>query len=123
MNEKMTNAKDLRKILADNLNNCLNRYGKNRADVSRDLSIPEATVRSWFNGEKYPRIDKLQMLADYFHVYRSQLTDKHNASPKSKTLDLKEAIDNDELMSYGGKEISPLEKEMVKRILEERDHD
>lgn len=48
---------------------------KKQADVIRDLNIAEATFRSWYNGEKYPRIDSQQKLADYFNVPRSRLTE------------------------------------------------
>ena len=65
-----------KEILSNNLNDLINRKRKTQADVGRDLEIPEATIRSWFNGEKYPRIDKIQMLADYFNVPRSRITEE-----------------------------------------------
>jgi len=74
--KKMQTAKEQREILANNLNSLLHSKGKTQADVIRELGIAEATVRSWFNGEKYPRIDKLQLLADYFNVPRSRITEE-----------------------------------------------
>lgn len=65
-----------KEILSNNLNDLINKKRKSQADVGRDLEIPEATIRSWFNGEKYPRIDKIQMLADYFNVPRSRITEE-----------------------------------------------
>ena len=53
----------------------MDKKGKKQSDVIRELKIPEATFRSWYNGEKYPRIDKQQMLADYFNVPRLRLTE------------------------------------------------
>lgn len=58
---------------------------KKQADVSRELDIPEATLRSWYNGEKYPRVDKQQMLADYFNVTRSRLTEAPSTYAKRVT--------------------------------------
>lgn len=74
--KKLQTAKEQREILANNLNSLLHSKGKTQADVIRELGIAEATVRSWFNGEKYPRIDKLQLLADYFNVPRSRITEE-----------------------------------------------
>lgn len=74
--KKLVSAEDGRKILSENLNRLLKKSGKSQADVVRDLDIPEATLRSWFNGDKYPRIQNIQKLADYFNVKRSQITDE-----------------------------------------------
>lgn len=70
------NASKQKEIVAQNLNNLLDRYGKNVADVVRDLGLSDTTVRSWFKGTKYPRIDKVQLLADYFHVSRSDILEE-----------------------------------------------
>lgn len=74
--KKLQTASDQRKILAENLNDLLRIKGKTQADVIRETNLAEATVRSWFNGEKYPRLDKIQVLADYFNVPRSRITEE-----------------------------------------------
>ncbi|MCO7151713.1 XRE family transcriptional regulator [Vagococcus lutrae] len=73
--KKSETAKKQREILAKNLNSLLEKKRLSQADVIRALGLPEATVRSWFSGEKYPRLDKIQMLADYFNVPRSRITE------------------------------------------------
>lgn len=72
----INNAQKQKNILSNNLNELLNKKRKTQADVIRDLGLAEATVRSWFSGENYPRIDKIQMLADYFNVPRSRITEE-----------------------------------------------
>lgn len=74
--KKLTTAQKQRETLAENLNDLLNKKRKTQADVIRETGLAEATVRSWFNGEKYPRIEGLQILADYFNVPRSRLTEE-----------------------------------------------
>lgn len=75
-------AEQQRKIVSKNLNALLEKTNKKKADVANDFQkhgISETTVYSWFNGKKYPRIDKIQLLADYFGVLKSDITeDKHN---------------------------------------------
>lgn len=73
--KKLSSAESQRLILAKNLKNLLTLKNKTQANVIKELDLPEATVRSWFNGEKYPRLDKIQMLADYFNVPRSTITE------------------------------------------------
>lgn len=65
-----------RKILADNIQRLLDKNGKTQTDMARELGIPETTVSSWLNAKKYPRIDKVQLMADYFNVRRSEITEE-----------------------------------------------
>ena len=41
-----------------------------------DLKITSSTVSDWVNAKKYPRMDKVQMLADYLHIYKSDLIEE-----------------------------------------------
>lgn len=71
----MKTVEQQREILAQNIKKLLHRNGKSQADMARDLKLAETTVSSWINSERYPRLDKIQMMADYFNVRRSQLTE------------------------------------------------
>ncbi len=66
---------NVRQIFAKNLLDLMDEKNKKPVDVVRELKINESTFRSWYSGEKYPRVDKQQMLADYFNVTRSRLTE------------------------------------------------
>ena len=83
--EKKTTAQKQREILANNLADLLKMKRKTQADVIRDTGFAEATVRSWFNGEKYPRLEKLQALADYFNVPRSRITEEQTSGMQRVT--------------------------------------
>lgn len=74
--KKITTAQKQREILAKNLNDLLHMKRRTQADVIRETGLAEATVRSWFSGEKYPRLEGLQTLAEYFNVPRSRLTEE-----------------------------------------------
>lgn len=66
----------IKDIIARNINFQLKRKGVNQTDMARDLNIPEMTVSNWINAKTYPRQDKIQMMADYFDVKRSDLTEE-----------------------------------------------
>ena len=54
----------------------LERKGKTQNDVCRDLEVAVGTVSSWINGQKLPRVDVMQRLADYLGVRMSTLLEE-----------------------------------------------
>ena len=60
-------------VFAKNLNYYLNISGKERKQVCEDLNIKYSTFSEWVNANKYPRIDKIEALANYFGVMKSDL--------------------------------------------------
>lgn len=64
-----------KEIFAKNLKYYMTINNKNRNDVCRDLDIPYTTFAEWYNGNIYPRIDKIQMLANYFDIKKSDLVE------------------------------------------------
>lgn len=68
-----TNA---REVFIQNLKKVMKERNKTQKQISTDLGIPLSTVSSWVNGQSYPRIDKMQSLADYLNVSMKTLTDK-----------------------------------------------
>lgn len=61
------------KIIAKNLRNIMFDAEKSQADVSKDLKISKATVSSWMNGTRIPRMDKIDILCHYFNVSRQDI--------------------------------------------------
>ena len=66
-----------REVFARNFSYLLEKRGKSQIDVARDLDVATGTVSSWANGQKYPRIDKVQRLADYLGVRMSILVEEN----------------------------------------------
>ena len=60
---------------------------KTRNDICNDLNLPYTTFADWYNGKVYPRIDKIELLANYFNVKKSDLIeDKHQYSSNSAVV-------------------------------------
>ena len=53
----------------------MNKNGVSQADIVSKFDLTASTVSDWCNGKKYPRVDKVQLLADYFGVLKSDLTE------------------------------------------------
>lgn len=63
--------------------------GVNAAEVCNALGFKPNTFSNWINAKIYPRIDKIQMLAEYFGISKAALVeDAENItlSPKEELL-------------------------------------
>lgn len=72
---------DNKNIFAHNLKYFMEKQKKSRRDISNDLGISYYTVSDWVNGKKYPRMDKVEMLAKYFGVLKSDLIEDKTSIP------------------------------------------
>ena len=73
-------------IFSENLQRLMDERGKTRNDLSYETGIKYPTICEWLNKRKYPRIDKIQLLADYFNVGKTDLIDKRNSITPSKGI-------------------------------------
>lgn len=65
-----------KEIFAKNLNYYMNLNKKDRYDICTTLNFKYSTFSDWCNGKKYPRIDKIEMLANYFNIKKSDLIER-----------------------------------------------
>ena len=66
-------TKEYGKIISRNLRRIASDQNRTQADIARDLKINKATVSSWMNGTRVPRMDKIDLLAHYFNVNRNNI--------------------------------------------------
>lgn len=64
------------KIIANNLRRIMYENGKTQAEVSKALGISKATLSSWMNGTRIPRMPNIDLLCHYFNVSRSEIMEK-----------------------------------------------
>lgn len=72
-----------KQVLAENLRHYMDLHGKSRNDLCSALDLSYTTVADWVNGKKYPRIDKIELMANYFGIQKSDLIEskgKHSDS-------------------------------------------
>ena len=62
-----------KEIFAKNLAYYLERSGKDQKEVADILGVAPSTFNEWMKAKKYPRIDKIEMLANYFGILKSDL--------------------------------------------------
>jgi len=66
-------ALDAKELFSKNLRELMEASGKTQTDLVDAFNLTHSTVSNWVNGKKYPRADKIQMLAEYFCVPMSRL--------------------------------------------------
>ncbi len=71
-------AEELKRVFSRNLKNIMERCGKTQKDIVDNLNFRQATVSDWLNGKKYPRMDKVELLAKYFNVPITALIQKND---------------------------------------------
>lgn len=66
------------KIFSKNLKRIAYDHQRTQADIARDLGLKQGTVSTWMLGTRVPRMDKIDLLCDYFNVPRSALMEPHD---------------------------------------------
>lgn len=76
-----------KRIFAINLSNYISQSGKAQKEIAKDLGVSPTTFNTWCVGKILPRMGKIQMIADYFGIGKSDLIDdksKFADRPKKK---------------------------------------
>lgn len=64
-------------VMAENIQRLMDSRGIDRNKICADLGFKYTTFTDWVKGNTYPRIDKIEMMANYFGVPKSQLIEKY----------------------------------------------
>jgi transcriptional regulator with XRE-family HTH domain len=78
-----------KEVMSRNLKYYIDRSGQDRKELAKIWGFPYSTVTEWINGKKYPRIDRIEIMADYFGILKSDLIemkDEETNSPDQTIL-------------------------------------
>lgn len=76
-----------RDIFRQNLSFYIERSGKNKRIISAEMGIPYTTLVDWANGNKFPRADGIEKLAEYFKILKSDLLEEKDEKEKAAASD------------------------------------
>lgn len=62
-----------KRIFAKNLKKHLDRAEKNQTDLQKYMGVSSSTASDWMRGAKMPRMDKVQSIANWLHIQKSDL--------------------------------------------------
>ena len=73
--------------MSKNLSYYVSLSGKTQKELAEIVGVAASTFNDWMKGKKYPRIDKIELLANYFGILKSDLieekTDEHKQMKKN----------------------------------------
>ena len=71
-----------KKTMSENLSYYIELSGKTQKELAETFGIAYSTFNDWVNGKKYPRIDKIEMMAQYFGILKSDLIEDKSMKEK-----------------------------------------
>lgn len=119
-------ADDSKQIMAKNIRRLMDRKGVTNQQLCADLGFKYTTFMDWIKGVTYPRIGKIEAMANYFGCEKSDLIEEKtiNNSPKEMAErhfemvmdeDLNDLFDDFRSLDAGKKKIV---KDLVRSLAE-----
>lgn len=76
-----------KRIFTKNLNSYIENSGKTQLEIAKSIGVSPQTFNTWCKGIAIPRMGKVQALADYFHINKSDLIEEnHNQDDVPKII-------------------------------------
>lgn len=117
-----------KKIMGKNIQYYMDKNDKTRNDLCDDLGIKYTTLTDWIKGNSYPRIDKIELMANYFGIEKSDLVEEKQWQPTLTEKDEKDIqkkldgilnqLDNDTGLMFDGEVVDDETKEKLRISLE-----
>lgn len=70
-------------IMAKNILYYMDKHQKTRNEMCEALGVKYTTFTDWVKGNSYPRIDKIELMANYFGISKADLVEEHDLLPQS----------------------------------------
>ena len=65
-----------KEIFANNLKYYMERKGISQKELAEIIGVSAPALNDWIKAKKYPRIDKIEMLSNYFGCLKSELIEE-----------------------------------------------
>ena len=77
-----------KETFAKNLSYYIDKHGKEQKEIAEIVGVAPSTFNAWVKGKKYPRMDKVELLANYFGILKSDLIEERNGRYSSITISI-----------------------------------
>ena len=74
-----------KKIMAKNIRHYMAINNVTQTQVCNTLGFKMPTFSDWINAKTYPRIDKIELMANYFGITKADLVEEHTQDLKHNT--------------------------------------
>ena len=79
-----------KETFARNLSYYVDKHGREQKEIAEIVGVAPSTFNAWIKGKKYPRMDKIELLANYFGILKSDLIEERNTAYSRKTISITE---------------------------------
>lgn len=77
-----------KKIMAENIRYYMDKVGVSQSELCNTLGIKQPTFSDWVHAKTYPRIDKIELLANYFGISKADLVEERTVFSNIIPVDL-----------------------------------
>lgn len=74
-----------KEIMAKNIRYYMSLYNVNQTEICNTLGIKMPTFSDWVNAKTYPRIDKIELMANYFGISKADLVEERPTNRSTKS--------------------------------------
>ena len=112
-----------KEVFAGNLAYYLASSGKTQKELSEMVGVHKSTFNEWMKAKKYPRIDKIEMLANIFGILKSDLieerTEEHREMQKKNNIqaDIVLRMQTDEVFYEAVKGLHEMDPDKLSNLL------
>ncbi|MCI8823414.1 MAG: helix-turn-helix transcriptional regulator [Lachnospiraceae bacterium] len=83
-----------KEIMAKNIRHYMNAFNVTQTEICNTLGIKMPTFSDWVNAKTYPRIDKIELMANYFGISKADLVEEHGSLTKKDERDIEKILDS-----------------------------
>lgn len=104
-------------VMSRNLRRLMAERRISAKELSKRLDFPYTTLLSWLKGDNYPRIDKIEIMADYFGILKSDLIEDKNQEEIKEPAILDGLSENQKKLIEFAQTVPEDKAEMILRVI------
>ncbi len=111
-------------VFARNLRHYIQLNNVLKIEVARAAKVSSGTISDWLSERSYPRMDKIQRLAEFFDIEKSDLIEEHSFENRCTTTEIALKLYNEFTedpkafeMYFNIKKLSPESREIVEALI------
>jgi transcriptional regulator with XRE-family HTH domain len=111
-------------VFSENLKYYLSLTGQLQKDIAAVAKVSQGTITDWIQTRSYPRMDKIQLLAEHFGIEMSDLVEKRSVDnqyylqKEAKMIAEGLAENPDTLIMFQNfQKLSPANREIIKAMI------
>lgn len=111
-------------IFANNLKFYVMKSGRTQSQIATDLGVSKGTFSDWTSGRSHPRMNRVQQIADYFGISKSELVENGKRGLDGEMGQIIRKIDMNPLLKellYTAANLSDNDLELAIKLLDRMD--